>query len=1011
MKNTPHKFLSLLVMLTLLFSSFGAINVYADDATPVPEATEEAVIDEGSPEAPPEGQATEEAAADPTAEPGGTEPAPTEAAGEEIDEGTPEATEEAAETTENPTDEATEEANGEPTEEADPTEEPTEEPTTEPTPMLPDEDLDTLPEILGNVPDGTDVVVLGEDGNVAPMASEEASDTLVEGDPVWCPSTQGAPTPGLNGCTPSFTSFSALIAELSSGTYTGAGTIWVANTYAPASDTDQILFNGNATYDANTNPNPLDDLTDLTIQGGWVGTSGDATISGTSTIGVSMAIINWVSNLSFNDLVFTNTTDNVGFGLSANTTGTVTIDNVSASGSTGSNSGAVVHANAGVTVQNSNFSNNGGDGLLAYSSAGNVNITNTNAAGNATTGMLADTCNWNSATQSCLGTGSVSVQGGSIGGPSNGNGTYGLRIASGGSTTVTGVNASNNNLTGLMIENLASGTAGNVTVFGGSFNNNAGGAGIRIYQYANGNVTLNTVETVNNRYGAIIDNTVGTGGVSIDSSIFAGSTYTGLHIESKGDIQLDQVEAGSGTYTGNGSNGAYLISDGNITIDGGSYNGNVNSNFPADPGIFAKAGGNITLLTVTANNNTFGPGAVLKTTGTGDILVSAGSIFNQNGSFGVQATSSGGSITISDTTANLNAVKGAYLDANGAGNILIQGGTFNENGSYGIYGSADEGDITVMASMFDGAGVTGTGAKFIAENGGDIILLNPTFQNNEIGAYLVGEANITLNNVIADTNAAYGVKLFSTFTQKGCYCPGDENTSIIASIIDGTFQNSEVGIYAKPGDEGTVTFTGTQTYSGNTEDYVLNTDAIPQCDDCNCVKEEKESKPYNSIEVPFSGSGNVPQQCDIYAGTVLQMENGVVVKVRCPFEGFSNLQGVNFSDLPGVLDEDMFELGILLGLLGEDGSFILNSDGTITLNFTIPAEARGRAHQLLFWDTEMNDGDGGWVEMPPFEHGTSFFLHPEDPDDPRMIVSGVVNNGNTLSITVNFAGYFVVVGQ
>ena len=1011
MKNTPHKFLSLLVMLTLLFSSFGAINVYADDATPVPEATEEAVVEEGSPEVPPESQATEEAAANPTEETGETEPDPTEAAGEESDEGTPEATEEAAEPTEEPTGEATgeatEEATGEPTEEADPTEEPK----AEPTPMLPDEDLDTLPEILENVPEGTEIVVLDEDGNAASLASEEAAETLVEGDPIWCPSGS---VPGDPQCTPSFTSFSALIAELSSGGYSGVGTIWVAENYDPNQDPHQIRFDADPIYNAQTNPDPLNNLGDLIIQGGWNGQTGvNADITGTSTIGVSMVFLNWVTNLTFNDLVFKNEKDNNGFGLRAATTGTVTMDNVKADGSTGTNTGAMITADGDITISDSTFNNNGRFGLMAWSSAGNIVLTNVTASGNAYTGAYLDTCDGSTTTGLCDSSGNITINTASTGTTEFSNNGYdGLHIVSGGSTTLTDVVANNNSQRGLNFFSWSDGGSGIIDINNNEFIGN-GGTGMYISQYADGDITIDDTTVAVNRIGAQIYSTRGSGTVRITNSTFAESTYTGLHVESTGNIFLTGSTAGSlgTTYAGNRNNGAYLISSGDITVASSTFNDNVQTSSPADPGLYAKAGGNIHLSNIYANNNLFGSGAVLQTTGTGDIDIDTLSEFNNNGIFGLQANITNGTLTLNEVTANLNTVKGAYLNANGLSDIEISNSTFTENGNYGVYTSTAEGNIFVIASDFDGNNITSIGAKLVSSQGGDIEVISSTFSENEIGLYAVGEANVTLTDITSTDNTSHDVILFSTFTQKGCYCAGDENTSIIATINDGTFSNSPVGIYAKPGEEGSVTFTGTQDYTLATEPYILDTEAIPLCSDCGCTKEEKESKSYNMIEVPFSGSGNVPQQCDIYSGTVMQMENGVVVKVRCPFEGFSNLQGVNFSDLPGVLDEEMFDMAILLGLLGDDGSFVLNSDGTITITFSIPETSRGRDHRLLFWDTDANDGEGSWVEMPPYETGTSFMLHPEDPDDPRMINSGVVDNGSTLSITVNFAGYFVVVGQ
>src|SRR5258708_37728618 len=60
---------------------------------------------------------------------------------------------------------------------------------------------------LSGVPSGTKVVILDSQGNKVPLGSQAAQDILNSGDPVWCPATLAAPTPGLGGCTAAFTKF------------------------------------------------------------------------------------------------------------------------------------------------------------------------------------------------------------------------------------------------------------------------------------------------------------------------------------------------------------------------------------------------------------------------------------------------------------------------------------------------------------------------------------------------------------------------------------------------------------------------------------------------------------------------------------------------------------------------------------------------------------------------------------------------------------------------------------
>src|SRR6476659_5527372 len=81
---------------------------------------------------------------------------------------------------------------------------------------------------LNNVPADTTVAVINAHGQYQALATQAAADALATtSDPIWCPQGQ-APTPGANGCTSSFSSFTALLTFLSgNATYQGAGTIYV----------------------------------------------------------------------------------------------------------------------------------------------------------------------------------------------------------------------------------------------------------------------------------------------------------------------------------------------------------------------------------------------------------------------------------------------------------------------------------------------------------------------------------------------------------------------------------------------------------------------------------------------------------------------------------------------------------------------------------------------------------------------------------------------------------------
>ena len=222
--------LTLVIITVLIFSAVGPTIVYADGDkptdTPPTETTNECVSDGTSSKCSTEAPAvdTTEAAADAvtaTAEP--------TAKGSEPNAEVP-ATEEAAPATDKAT---------APTEAA--------------------AAADTT--ILNDVPENTTVQVVKADGQSEPLATQAAAEAIATtSDPIWCPAGQ-APVPGANGCTPSFTSFTALLTFLSgNASYQGAGTIYVQQ---------GAYQGGESTVDFNNYNLSNISGADLTITGVW----------------------------------------------------------------------------------------------------------------------------------------------------------------------------------------------------------------------------------------------------------------------------------------------------------------------------------------------------------------------------------------------------------------------------------------------------------------------------------------------------------------------------------------------------------------------------------------------------------------------------------------------------------------------------------------------------------------------------------------------------------------------
>ena len=131
------------------------------------------------------------------------------------------------------------------------------------------------------IPEGTDVVVLDENGNALPLASTEAAEIIATGDPMWCPD---GVAPGGAGCTGGSLTISGgasdtglandmlfLAQDNCQGSTPaawcgGAGTIYIAADY----DTDnEIWWPSLDIDDYEIGDTGVYYFGDLTIQGGW----------------------------------------------------------------------------------------------------------------------------------------------------------------------------------------------------------------------------------------------------------------------------------------------------------------------------------------------------------------------------------------------------------------------------------------------------------------------------------------------------------------------------------------------------------------------------------------------------------------------------------------------------------------------------------------------------------------------------------------------------------------------
>ena len=650
-------FLSLTIIAVLLFSAVGTTTVYADDDTTNNTTTtetrsgdddddsakkkkkksseneqqtapaESSVSTEGSTETTAEGS-TEESASD--AQPVATvEPVATEAAAEEsVAEAQPAATEESAADT-----------------------------------------TSTDANLLAQVPENTTVTVLDAEGQAQSLATQDAANAVATTtDPIWCPATQTTPTPGANGCTPSFTSFDSLLTELANNPtiYQGAGTIYVEQgNYGGGEST--IDFNSyNLSNISNAN---------LTIQGGWNPSTGSTPASGdtTTTSNFTVPIIigsstnPWGGSITIDNIMVS---DSSGTGLTVYSNANVTISD--SKFLRNNNAGAIINAGQNVAVANSEFSNTFNQRRqitgLDITSGGSVSLFQVMANGNRRRGADINAAGRVSigSNLGCTHTIGLATDCSSFSETNGLNGNvfygFGLRVVTPDAIDLSFVTANNNFLWGADLD-----AGGDVNITDSVFNANStlsptfiDDTGLLVT--SGGRVSLNNVQANDNRLiGATIDSV---GDISVNNSTF--NNNRGVILDASGNT----------TYHGLG---LLAVTQGSIFVNGVTASGNMLF------GAHLDAGGDVAIAGSTFSNQTSGLATVL--TGRGLEVVSGGSVFlenvvmDSNQLFGgsIQAA---GDVFLDLNTATNNGDDGLQVES--ASCTHLNGGTYSGNAQFGL---------------------------------------------------------------------------------------------------------------------------------------------------------------------------------------------------------------------------------------------------------------------------------------------------------------------------------------
>jgi hypothetical protein len=631
---------------------------------------------------------------------------------------------------------------------------------------------------LSQVPTGTDVVVVNNAGKTVPLASQEAAKIVASGDPIWCPSGV-APNPGVGKCTTTYSNLSDLISAFTSNTIpdpAANGVIWITS----------YLTNGGGNPDSSSSPILIDGTNvnmgtwknfSLALKGGWTGTTaGTINTSDPSQFTVPLSIINWNADVTLSDIKITGVT---GDGLTVSTKKNIALTRVQSNGST-TGKGAVLNNSGGttgtVTITSSQFNNNFLDGLNVISK-GAITLTSltVDGNGNGVTGVGANLDNSG-------GTGAVGISSSQF----NTNQIDGLDILSKGAITLSSLTATGN--IGGLGANLNNPTSlGLVTITSGTFNSNhADGLDV----ISKGAISLNTVTAGatslgNGGDGAKLDNTAGSGIVTITSSTFNANGINGLEVTSHGAITTKNLTAndniagagaslvnsvsasaqpvtvsGTNTFTGNFLDGLNVESNGLITVNSVTATGNntqlqspgpmgvfltnsINSGFSSGititatmgtnvidgnyyDGLYVFSNGPINLNNIEADNNVTGVGAIISNntaSGPQPVTITGNNEFNTNGLGGLIVYSKG-IITTNNLTANTNSGGAPYDPSNPTPNEGVYLDNCNDGGS-GCVGFARA--INVLGTnQFDGNFNDGLDVQSL----GGVITVNNIEANN-----------------------------------------------------------------------------------------------------------------------------------------------------------------------------------------------------------------------------------------------------------------------------------------
>lgn len=661
----------------------------------------------------------------------------------------------------------------------------------------------SVAEVIESLPEDTTLVVVDENGEALPLASEEAAEIIEIADPQWCPV---GVTPGAATCSGVKSSFNGanpvnnLIQWLEDNQPNKAGVIWIADDYIGTVGLEggPVVLDG-ANYGTMAN-------FALTINGGWSGDNNTVINPNTpSTFEVPFSIINWTGTITINNIVIDSATGS-NYALDVITAGNITLNNVDVQNATTTFGGANLDNGNGagnVIVNDSTFNNNSGRGVDIISN-GTVTLKNVTANSNDNDGASID--NTSATTPKAVtlnGTNHFSY-----------NGAGGLEIFTKGVITINNITAMENaEGHGALLDNCYFdyvnldcdyAVANGVTIKGTNNFSDNGWDGLRVWSggvitvsniTANGNGTSATRPAADPdpdhfnatgkgaflfNYGAVAPKNI----VISGTNTFNNNASTGLHADSFGLVTVSNITANfNDCDTENNFEdstdycaGAYIYGEGGVTQTGyGRFEGNDESGLL----VYAPFKGTVTLNNLYVDNNG-STGVYVDGVGYSpipiNVTINGINTFTNNGGAGL-VIDTDGTVTLNNLNASYNGEHGVFVyNAYLTKSITLKGAsTFNGNGNVtgtGLilvsYGAIITNGITASNNIEAGAildncvfgNCDAPTAQPITMNG------NNSFDFNGIegGLAVTSRGAITINNLTATYNLGDGAYVDNLWT-------------------------------------------------------------------------------------------------------------------------------------------------------------------------------------------------------------------------------------------------------